>query len=91
MYPKRGKKVPAPTVNEARLFAFLKVFKPTKKDPLAGIKGIDGSNLPPCHSVLLQQIKRTNYICSIWNNATQLEQGIIITVIEITIIDIIVL
>lgn len=75
IYPKRGRRVAASTVNEARLIAFLKEFKPTKKNPLSGIKGIDGSNMPPCHTVLLQQMKRTNFICSFWNKATELEPG----------------
>lgn len=75
MYPKRGRRVAPSSVNEARLFAFLKEFKPTKKNPLSGIKGIDGSNMPPCHTVLLQQIKRSNYICSFWNKATEMEPG----------------
>ena len=75
IYPKRGKRVAASSVNEARLSAFLNEFKPSKKNPLSGIKGIDGSNMPPCHSVLLQQINRTNYICSFWNKATELEPG----------------
>ena len=32
-------------------------------------KGIDGSSLPPCHSALIEQIKRSNYLCSVWNYA----------------------
>ena len=74
IYPKQGKKIV--TVNQARLFSFMKAFKPTQKNPLAGVKGIDGSYLPPCYSVLLQQILRTNYICSIWNNANLLNTGL---------------
>ena len=74
IYPKQGKKIV--TVNQDRLFSFMKAFKPTQKNPLAGVKGIDGSNLPPCYSVLLQQILRTNYICSIWNNANLLNTGL---------------
>jgi len=31
---------------------------------------MDGSSLPPCSRVLLQKIRRTFLICSIWNNAT---------------------
>jgi hypothetical protein len=47
IFPKRGRQVAASTVNEARLIAFLKEFKPSKKNPLSEIKGIDGSNMPP--------------------------------------------
>lgn len=59
------------SINEARLELFLKTYKPKGKKPLSGVKGIDGSNLPPCKSVLLQQIKRANVICSSWNRADQ--------------------
>lgn len=45
-----------------------------EKNPLSGIKEIDGNNMPFCHSVLLQQIKRTNYICSFWNKARNWNQ-----------------
>lgn len=75
IYPRRGQRVAQNEVNEARLFAFVKQFKPTKKNTLAGIKGIDGSYLTPCYSVFLQQVKRTNLIASVWNNATDLETG----------------
>ena len=75
IYPKRGRRVAQTKVDEARLFAFLKEFKPTQKNPLAGIKGIDGSNLPPCYPVFLQQAKRTNLIASVWKNATELNTG----------------
>ncbi|KZS09574.1 Uncharacterized protein APZ42_026172 [Daphnia magna] len=50
----------------------MKVYKPYGKKPLVGVKGIDFALLPPCHSVLMQQIKRANLICSIWNNATKM-------------------
>lgn len=75
MHPKRGRRVAPSTVNEARLFAFLKEFKPTKKNLLSRIKGIDGSHRPSCHTVPLQQIKRTNYI--FWNKVREMEPGII--------------
>ncbi|KAI9556019.1 hypothetical protein GHT06_018585 [Daphnia sinensis] len=37
---------------------------------MAKVKGLDGSLMPPCKTVLLEQIKRANSICSIWNKAT---------------------
>ena len=30
---------------------------------------MDSSSLPPCSAVMLQTLKRTNYVCSIWLNA----------------------
>ena len=68
IYPKNK----AVLINEARRVAFERAYKPTKNKPLGGMKGIDGSNLPPCQSFLSQQIRRTNYICFAWNNATNL-------------------
>lgn len=59
-------------VNEARLLIFSKTIKPKSRKPMSSIKGIDGSALPPCESVLVQHILRCNSICSVWNNATQL-------------------
>ncbi len=58
-------------LNEVRLLTFSKTYKPKSRNPMASIKGIDGSALPPCESVLVQQILRCNSICSVWNNDTQ--------------------
>nr|CAD7262235.1 unnamed protein product [Timema shepardi] len=33
------------------------------------LRNFDASNLPPCKIELLQQFRRANYICTIWNNA----------------------
>ena len=65
------------SVYEARLELFLKIYKPKGKRPLSGVKGVDGSNLPPCKSVLLQQIKRVNVVCSTWNQAHETNPSII--------------
>lgn len=60
------------SVNEARFLGFMKVYKPKKgKKPMENVKGIDFSLLPPCSSVLIQQIMRANSICSIWNKADE--------------------
>ena len=64
------------SVNELRHLMFLKTFKPTSNKPLSGLKGIDGNAMPPCHSVLLQQNKRANFISFAWNNATKMITGI---------------
>ncbi len=61
------------SVNATRFDLFMKKYKQKGKKPMGSIKGIDGSNMPPCYSVLLQQIYRVNHISMSWNNATILE------------------
>ncbi|KAK4009830.1 hypothetical protein OUZ56_018975 [Daphnia magna] len=39
--------------------------------PMENVRGIDFSMLPPCSSILMQQIMRANCICSVWNNANE--------------------
>ena len=60
-----------PEVNDARFQIFAQKYDSPKK--LKGlvlqVKGIDGSNFPPCKSSLLQQIYRANCLCSVWNHA----------------------
>lgn len=65
-----------PTVNEARLELFTKVYQSTTKRPMSKVKGIDGSSLPPCKLVLQQQINRANCICSAWNFAFTLSPNV---------------
>jgi hypothetical protein len=74
MYGIKNKKgqLKKPTVNEARLELFTRVYQSTSKRPMSKVKGIDGSSLPPCKSVLEQQINRANCICSAWNFAFSL-------------------
>lgn len=57
-------------MDECRCVSCMKVYKPKDKMLMSKVKGIDGSLMPSCKTVLLQQIKRANSICSIWNNAT---------------------
>ncbi len=54
MYGIKNKKgqLKKPTVNEARLELFTRVYQSTSKRPMSKVKGIDGSALPPCKSVL---------------------------------------
>jgi hypothetical protein len=67
------------TVKECRMDMFLKIYQPKRgKNPMANVKGIDGSSLPPCQSVLLKQIKRTNAICSVWRNGTVFNPQVIL-------------
>ena len=57
-------------VNDARYQIFCKKYDtPQKKKQNIQVKGIDGSNLPPCKSALSQQIARANCLSSVWNNA----------------------
>ena len=49
---------------------FLDKYKPTGEKLITYVKKMDATLLPPCSSVVKEKIKRTNYICSIWNNAT---------------------
>jgi hypothetical protein len=42
---------------------------PKQKKQSIQVKGIDGSNLPPCRSAIYQKIARANRLCSVWNKA----------------------
>lgn len=55
---------------DARYSSFKEKYAPAKgSDPLAKIKGADASTLPPSRAVLVQKVKRTNYVAMIWKNA----------------------
>ena len=57
-------------VNAARTYLFKKLYCPGDLDkPLEKLKSADPSCLPPCKDVLLQKIKRTNYVAHLWKNA----------------------
>ena len=59
------------SVNDARLELFMKRHEPKETEfPISHVKKMDGSTLPPCSKVIIEKVKRTNYICSIWKNAT---------------------
>lgn len=51
------------SVKECRFCSFMKVYKPKGKRPMASVKGIDGSLLPPFKSVFIERIKWANAIC----------------------------
>jgi len=58
------------SVNNARQVLFNQHFAPkNESQPLEKIKGTHPSSLPPCSSVLLEKIKRTNLVTSVWKNA----------------------
>ena len=59
------------STNAARLELFIKKSQSKKeKDIFSNIKRIEIESLPPCSKVVFQKVLRTNYICSIWRNAT---------------------
>lgn len=63
-------KTNATSVNDARYIQFLETFKPKdNSEPLKSLTGIDSSMLPPCKSVLVQKIKRSNYAASLCKGA----------------------
>ena len=59
------------SVNEARLEKSLEKYRPKKKGVIIScVRRMDASTLPPCSRVLAEKVKRVNYICNIWCNAT---------------------
>lgn len=57
-------------VNEARLHIFKTMYAPKRQDhPMDKIKSADPCCLPPCKPVLVQKLKRTNYVANIWRNS----------------------
>ena len=62
------------SVNDAHLEIFLKKYKPNARGAVIScVKKMDRmgrSSLAPCSRVNREKIKQTNYISSIWNNAT---------------------
>ena len=68
MYGKPG----AWGVNDARFDLFKHSIAPSARGhPLKVIKHTDPSLLPPCHTVLANKIKQTNYVAYMWKNADQ--------------------
>ena len=69
------------SVAEARLEMFLKKYKPKiGKNHISCAKKMDGSSLPQCSPVILQKLRRTNYVCIV----NVVDQGIIT---EISVLD----
>ena len=57
-------------MNAARFDIFSDVYKPKDESrPLKKIKEIDGSLYPPCKNVLIQKIRRANFVASMYKNA----------------------
>jgi len=57
-------------VDETPLALFRQWNSPsTRGNPLHKLKRSDPALLPPCKTELVQKIKRTNYVASVWRNA----------------------
>lgn len=59
-------------VDAARLQLFINTYtvdNVNEEFQRQNVRNFDASNLPPCKSELLQQLRRANYIASIWSNA----------------------
>ena len=58
------------STNTARYLLFHDRFSPKNvAKPLEKIKGADSSSSPPCQAVLLQKIKRSNFVASVYKGA----------------------
>jgi len=58
------------SINDVRVALFPRSNAPCRTaNPLQKIRFNDLSLLPPCKAELLEKIKRTNYVASIWKNA----------------------
>ena len=59
-------------VNAAHLALFKQSNEPGKSgNPLEKLNGIDSSLLPPCDTVLIEQIKCANFVSVVWKNASK--------------------
>lgn len=64
------------SVDTARYALFQHTYAPKKQgDPLDRIKGVHASSMPPCRPVLVNKIKRANYVASLWKHAVQADPG----------------
>ena len=62
----------ATSVNDARFDIFMSKYKSKNANQLNFQKKLDTTHLPPCEKVLLQKIKRVNYIAQIWKNVEKI-------------------
>lgn len=60
-------------INEARCKAFKRISSGGEKGPLAKLKKINCSSLPPCAKTLGNHIKRAHYVARMWKRADQAE------------------
>ena len=58
------------SINDVRLQIFLKKYRSKSGKPISSVKRMDGAFLPPCSRVLVEKIKRTNFIVGKWLYST---------------------
>ena len=57
-------------INDVRFAIFQQKYAPKKRDaPHNKILGINPSSMPPCQSVLINKIHRTNCVACLWRRA----------------------
>ena len=66
-----GSKKKIDNVDALRLRKFYSAYKPKKKKRILAVKDVNAISMPPCFSVLYQQIKRDCLISNCWLNAYQ--------------------
>ena len=60
------------SVDDVRVRMFEQKYAPNNEnDPLMSISGMHPYLMPPCHNVLLQKIKRANFVAKLWKSANQ--------------------
>ena len=60
------------SVDDVTVRMFEQKYAPNNEnDPLMSISGMNPSLMPPCHRVLLQKIKRANFVDKLWKSANQ--------------------
>jgi hypothetical protein len=66
------------SVNELRFGFFLAKYKPKKTtgNLVNQVKNMDFSLSPPCSKVLLEKIKRSTFVTSVWQHSAQAESPI---------------
>ena len=58
-------------VDDVRYAFFQQRYAPKKNDdPFEKIKGVNPSSMLPCNAVLVNKIKRSNYVAYVWTKAT---------------------
>ena len=61
------------SLNKCRYQKFIQAYGPKGqgKNPLANLRGIDASGLPPCEDEVITHIKRASFVANIWATADQ--------------------
>ena len=64
-----GAKINVKSVDKLRLNKFFAAYKPKKKTKILAVKDVNAMSMPPCFSVLYQQILRDCLISNSWLQA----------------------